>query len=129
MQYKEVIHKWKIKYQRFVEVCSNLEYNPIISIHDQGSGGMGNVTKEIMEPNGGIVTLNNVNLGEPNLSSNIIWNAEYQEQCTILINYKDIKLVKSIAEKENVNLEFVGVITDSGRIDITVIIKMIKYYK
>ena len=106
------------KVSRFVEVCSNLEYNPIISIHDQGSGGMGNVTKEIMEPNGGIVTLNNVNLGEPNLSSNIIWNAEYQEQCTILINFKDIKLIKTIAEKENVNLEFVGVITDSGKIDV-----------
>ena len=106
------------KVSRFVEVCSNLEYNPIISIHDQGSGGMGNVTKEIMEPNGGIVTLNKVNLGEPNLSSNIIWNAEYQEQCTILINYKDIKLIKTIAEKENINLEFVGVITDSGKIDV-----------
>ena len=106
------------KVSRFVEVCSNLEYNPIISIHDQGSGGMGNVTKEIMAPNGGLVTLNKVNLGEPNLSSNIIWNAEYQEQCTILINYKDIKLIKTIAEKENVNLEFVGVITDSGKIDV-----------
>ena len=37
---------------RFVERCCSLPGNPIISIHDQGSGGMANVTREISEPNG-----------------------------------------------------------------------------
>ena len=106
------------KAARFIEICSNLDENPIISVHDQGSGGMGNVTKEIMSPLGGIVTLNTVNLGEPDLSSNVIWNAEYQEQFTILINHRDINLVKKIAKRENVKLEFVGVITNSGCISV-----------
>ena len=39
-----------------------MEDNPIISVHDQGSGGMENVTKEIMSPMGGIVIINTVNL-------------------------------------------------------------------
>ena len=104
------------KVSRFVEICNNMDYNPIITIHDQGSGGMGNVTKEIMYPNGGIVSLNNVKLGEPNLSSNVIWNAEYQEQCTILINPRDTDLIKSIAKRENINLEFIGLITNSKKI-------------
>ena len=106
------------KAARFIEICSNMDDNPIISVHDQGSGGMGNVTKEIMSPMGGIVTLNKVNLGEPDLSSNVIWNAEYQEQFTILINHRDINLIKKIAKRENVKLEFVGVITNSGRISV-----------
>ena len=69
---------------------------------------MGNVTKEIVEPNGAIINLNKVNLGTSNLSSNVIWNAEYQEQCTILIEPTSTELVKSIGKRENVPLEFIG---------------------
>ena len=35
------------KAARFIEICSNMEDNPIISVHDQGSGGMGNVIKKL----------------------------------------------------------------------------------
>ena len=36
---------------RFVRACVELgERNPIVSIHDQGAGGNGNVLKEIVEP-------------------------------------------------------------------------------
>ena len=47
---------------------------------------MGNVTKEIVSPLGANVDLNNVNLGNSNLSSMAIWCAEYQEQMTMLIH-------------------------------------------
>ena len=103
---------------RFIKFCSELEYNPIVSIHDQGSGGMGNVTKEIVEPNGAFISLNNVKLGDKYLESNEIWNAEYQEQVSILINPLDIKLVKEIAKRECVNIEFVGIVNNSGRIEV-----------
>ena len=97
---------------RFIKFCSELEYNPIVSIHDQGSGGMGNVTKEIVSPEGGMVFLDNVSLGDRNMSSNEIWNAEYQEQVTILINNNSIDLVKKIAKRENINIDFVGSISN-----------------
>lgn len=103
---------------RFIKSCSELNPNPIVSIHDQGSGGMGNVTKEIVEPNGAIISLNNVKLGDKTMSSNEIWNAEYQEQVSILIYPKDKDLIKQIAKRECVNLDFAGVITNSGRIEV-----------
>ena len=98
---------------RFVRVCAELlDENPIISIHDQGSGGMANVTKEIIEPCGALVNLNKVKKGCSDMGVFEVWNAEYQEQCSILINPKDINLVKKIAENESVDLEFVGVLTE-----------------
>jgi phosphoribosylformylglycinamidine synthase len=103
---------------RFVSVCQALDRNPILTIHDQGSGGMGNVTKEIVEPNGALVSLNNVTLGDKTLCSNEIWNAEYQEQISILIHPKDIELIKQIGEREGVNIDIVGVINNTGRIQV-----------
>lgn len=102
---------------RFVRVCSELlDKNPILSIHDQGSGGMANVTKEIIEPCGAIVSLENVTKGCSDMGPFEVWNAEYQEQCSILIHPKDAKLVKKIAENENVSLEFVGLLTNEKKI-------------
>jgi len=99
---------------RFVRVCSEkLENNPILSIHDQGSGGMANVTKEIVEPCGAMVSLNNVKKGASDMGPFEIWNAEYQEQCSILIHPRSINTIKEIAKRENVSLEFVGVLTDN----------------
>jgi phosphoribosylformylglycinamidine synthase len=31
--------------------------NPIVSIHDQGAGGTGNVIKEIVDPQGAIIEI------------------------------------------------------------------------
>ena len=41
------------KLNRVIRACVELgEKNPIVSIHDQGAGGNGNVCKEIVEPLG-----------------------------------------------------------------------------
>ena len=37
---------------RVIRACINMARNPIISIHDQGAGGNGNVLKEIVDPLG-----------------------------------------------------------------------------
>lgn len=103
---------------KFIRACCELKDNPIYSIHDQGSGGMANVTKEIVEPNGGMICINNVNCGQKNMTPFEIWNAEYQEQCTFLTSPKHVKLVKNIAQRENVNLEFVGFVTNTKRIQV-----------
>lgn len=103
---------------RFVSRCSNLQFNPITTIHDQGSGGMANVTKEIIYPNGGSVNLQKVNIGDKTMNSYEIWNSEYQEQCTILINKNNLELVKKIADSERLELRCIGEIDNSGSIKV-----------
>ena len=104
---------------KFIRTCIELgDNNPILSIHDQGAGGMANVTKEIIEPNGGLVCINNVILGDKTLSTSEIWSSEHQEQVSIIIHPKDSKLIKQIAKRENVPLSFFGYITDRGKIEV-----------
>jgi hypothetical protein len=54
--------------------------NPIVSIHDQGAGGAGNVLKEIVDPLGARIEVDKFVVGDPTLSVLEIWGAEYQEQ-------------------------------------------------
>ena len=108
------------KVYKFLKACFELPNNPIISLHDQGSGGMANVTKEIVSPVGGKVFLNKVNCGQENLSDFEIWNAEYQEQCCFITSNKkeNIEFLKKIASREGVPLEFVGYIDNSEKINV-----------
>ena len=56
------------------------ENNIIESIHDQGSGGLGNVVKEIVYPFcGADIYLHNVTLGDNTMKGWEIWSAEFQE--------------------------------------------------
>ena len=99
---------------RFVESCSELGL--VLSIHDQGSGGMANVTKEIVTPCGADIFLNKVSLGDHSMNDFEIWNSEYQEQCSILVDSRHINTCKIIAQRENVPLDIVGELNSSGNI-------------
>eukprot|EP00398_MALV-I-01_sp_L67-1_P000328 gene329-373_t len=47
------------KVNRVIRACIELgDGNPILSIHDQGAGGTGNVLKEIAEPAGAVIEIN-----------------------------------------------------------------------
>ena len=70
---------------RLMRACCDLgERNPIISVHDQGAGGNGNVLKEIVDPLGAKYDVRNIPLGDPTLSVMEIWGAEYQVRNRIL---------------------------------------------
>ena len=99
---------------RFVEKCSELGL--ILSIHDQGSGGMANVTKEIVTPCGADIYLSKVSLGDKSMNDFEIWNSEYQEQCSVLVSAKNLESCILISERENVPLDCVGCLNDSGNI-------------
>lgn len=48
---------------RLMRACCDLqERNPIVSVHDQGAGGNGNVLKEIVEPAGAVYDIRKVRL-------------------------------------------------------------------
>ena len=59
--------------------------NPIVSIHDQGAGGNGNVLKEICDPLGANIQIRSIPVGDQSLSVLEIWGAEYQENNAILV--------------------------------------------
>ena len=104
---------------KVIRTCIELgPNNPILSIHDQGAGGMANVTKEIVSPKGGLISLGNVHLGDQTMSAREKWVAEYQEQNTILIHPKNSQLLKAICQRENLPCQFVGFVSTTGRIQV-----------
>jgi phosphoribosylformylglycinamidine synthase len=59
------------KLNRAIKACVELrDKNPIVSIHDQGAGGSGNVLKEIVEPKGAKIQVRNMLVGDDSLSGN-----------------------------------------------------------
>jgi phosphoribosylformylglycinamidine synthase len=106
------------KLNRVIRACIELPENPILSIHDQGAGGMGNVTKEIAYPNGALIDLTKVDLGDPSMTDMEIWVSEHQEQNTCVIDEKDRKVLEQICRRENLGMRVVGSITDTGRIKV-----------
>lgn len=95
---------------RWLRACINRgARNPILSIHDQGAGGMANVTKEILEERvSAIIKLYRVTLGDPTLSSAETWVSESQEQITVLLHPKDLDLAREIAFRERIHLDCLG---------------------
>jgi phosphoribosylformylglycinamidine synthase len=92
---------------RLMRACCDLgESNPIISVHDQGAGGNGNVLKEIVEPAGASYDIRKVYVGDNTLSVLEIWGSEYQENNALLIRPRDRELFEKIAKRETVQSEF-----------------------
>jgi phosphoribosylformylglycinamidine synthase len=106
------------KMLKFLRTLLVANINPIVSIHDQGSGGMANVTREICEEKGAIVYLDEVLKGDTTLTSLEVWVAEYQEQITLLIAPKDLTILKKIGKRENISVIAVGTINNSGHLKV-----------
>ena len=105
------------KMNRVIRACIELgEDNPILSIHDQGAGGTGNVVKEICEPAGAKVFLSRLPCGDETMSALELWAAEYQENNALLIPQDKKAVFISICERENLPFAFLGEITGTGRI-------------
>lgn len=94
------------------------EFNPILSIHDQGAGGNGNVLKEIVEPQGATIDANKFTLGDNTVNILELWAAEYQESNAILTSNteKCKKLLERIARREKCQIDLVGDVENHGQI-------------
>ncbi|DAZ94385.1 TPA: hypothetical protein N0F65_003249, partial [Lagenidium giganteum] len=115
------------KMNKVIRACIDLgERNPIVSIHDQGAGGNGNVLKEIVEvPNskpgdanrgGAKYEVRNILVGDETLSVLEIWGAEYQENNALLLRPEDVDLFHKICERENCPYALLGQVTGDGRV-------------
>jgi phosphoribosylformylglycinamidine synthase len=103
---------------KFLRQVNQRKENLIVSIHDQGSGGMANVTREICEDMGADVYLDKVWLGDETLTSLEKWVAEYQEQISILVEPGNISELEDIARRENVSFRIVGEINSSDKLTV-----------
>ena len=102
---------------RFMRACCDLgDANPIVSVHDQGAGGNGNVLKEIVEPAGAVYDIRKVLVGDDTLSVLELWGAEYQENNAILIRSKDWDMVQAIGKREKCPVTHLGHVTGDGRV-------------
>lgn len=77
--------------------------NPVVSIHDHGAGGHLNCLSELVEETGGTIDINKLPVGDPTLSAKEIIGNESQERMGLVVNEKDIDLIKELL-KENVLL-------------------------
>ena len=89
--------------------------NPIISIHDHGAGGHLNALSELVEETGGKINIDALPVGDPTLSSKEIIGNESQERMGMVVNDKDIKFIKDIAERERAPFYVVGETTGDDR--------------
>ncbi|MFH1292024.1 MAG: phosphoribosylformylglycinamidine synthase [bacterium] len=107
------------KMNRVIRACVEMmDKNPILSIHDQGAGGPCNVVTEIVDPAGGKIDIRKIQVGDQTMSVLEIWTAEYQERDALLIWGDRIRELQEICEREKVNCEVLGEITDDGRITV-----------
>jgi phosphoribosylformylglycinamidine synthase len=108
------------KMNRVIRACIEMgDFNPIVTIHDQGAGGNGNVLKEICEPAGAVLEVRALPVGDETLSVLELWGAEYQENCALLLRDEHTAKFLAICERENVPGSLLGQITGDGRVVLT----------
>ena len=97
---------------RVTRACVELgDKNPIISIHDQGAGGNGNVLKEITEGAGAHLEIRNAVIGDHTMSVLELWGAEFQENNGLLIKPESQDVFDSICKRENCPYSIMGYVT------------------
>lgn len=103
---------------RTVPVDGEDDFNPILSIHDQGAGGNGNVLKELAEPAGATLDANSFTLGDSTVNILELWAAEYQESNAVLAaqNKASLDFLDCVSQREKCKIDFVGTIDGSGQI-------------
>jgi phosphoribosylformylglycinamidine synthase len=107
------------KMNKVIRSCIEMgDGNPILSIHDQGAGGNGNVLKELIDGLGATLNLDNLEYGTRNISIIETWLSEYQESNAILISETSINLLEMLCYREGVSLSVLGYITGDGRLTI-----------
>ncbi|GFR61468.1 phosphoribosylformylglycinamidine synthase [Elysia marginata] len=87
------------------------DHNPIQSIHDHGAGGHLNCLLELLEKTGGTINMDNLPVGDPSLSAKELIGNESQERMGLIIDAKNLDLLKAISDRERTPLYVVGKVT------------------
>ena len=98
-----------------IRALAEAEVNPIVSIHDHGAGGHLNALSELVEETGGKIDMSQLPVGDPPLSAKEIVGNESQERMGMVVNDKDIDLVRAVAQRERAPMYVVGKTTGDDR--------------
>lgn len=102
--------------QEVIEVCTNLNPNPILLIHDVGAGGLSNAVPEAVahSERGGLIDLQAIPCAESGLSPLEIWCNESQERYVLCMAPESWPEFKALCDRERCMVAHIGVITDDG---------------
>lgn len=98
-----------------VRALSEMDNNPIISIHDHGAGGHLNSLSELVDSRGGIIDIEKLPIGDKTLSYKEVLSNESQERMGLVIDEKQYTLLRQISERERAPIYKAGVITNDQR--------------
>ena len=98
-----------------IRALAESDQNPIISIHDHGAGGHLNALSELVEETGGVIHMDALPIGDPTLSSKEIIGNESQERMGMVVENKDVELIRKIADRERSPFYVIGETTDDHR--------------
>jgi len=96
-----------------IRAMTELEINPIVSIHDHGAGGHLNCLSELLESTGGTIDISKLPKGDPTLSDKEIIGNESQERMGLILHKKDLETLSKVAERERAPFYDVGEVTDN----------------
>ena len=101
--------------------CAMGDFNPIVSIHDVGAGGLSNAFPELADGAGlgAKFKLRSVPLEESGMSPAEIWCNESQERYVLAIESKDLELFKSLCERERCPYAVVGEATTKRQLQLS----------
>ncbi|MCX6277857.1 MAG: phosphoribosylformylglycinamidine synthase [Bacteroidetes bacterium] len=91
-----------------IRAMTEMDVNPIVSIHDHGAGGHLNSLSELVEDTGGIININALPVGDPTLSAREIISNESQERMGLVIRDEDLALLEAVAHRERAPLCVAG---------------------
>ncbi len=94
-----------------IRALSELDNNPVVSIHDHGAGGHLNCLSELVEATGGKIDISKLPIGDPTLSAREIIGNESQERMGLVIKKTDAETLRRIAERERAPFYIIGEIT------------------
>jgi len=98
-----------------IRAISELDVNPIVSIHDHGAGGHLNCLSELVETTGGKIDMSKLPIGDPTLSAKEIIGNESQERMGLLVEEKDIAFIQRVADRERSPMYVVGEATGDNQ--------------
>jgi phosphoribosylformylglycinamidine synthase len=99
-----------------IRALTEMENNPIVSIHDHGAGGHLNSLSELVEDTGGNISIDALPIGDTTLSAREIVSNESQERMGLVIRDKDLDLLETIAHRERAPIYRAGITTSDHQL-------------
>ena len=107
--------------QEVIDTCWRLEdFNPIVSVHDVGAGGLSNAMPELVNDHelGAVLNLRKIPSLEPGMSPMEIWSNEAQERYVLAIRPESLEQFEEICARERCPFAVLGEATEARHLTV-----------